>query len=163
MDERAATGCDTHSLVQLWLGAVEQQGPILTILTLQRRNVHRACLSVRGVMTRRPELPRYSYPYRASALIMRTIKVSCSSVAFQTLSSAMQCCHAKAAVENKPRHTSTKLHSRFCYANNTYPQQLHDYELQHSKGARWHSVHTRSVLTRASEDAGWRTDLGRDS
>lgn len=36
-------------------------------------------LSVSGVMTRRPELPRYSYPYKASALIMRTMRVSCKA------------------------------------------------------------------------------------
>ena len=113
-------------------------------------------------MTRRPELPRYSYPYRASALIMRTIKVSCSSWASQTLSFVMQCYLTRAAMEPKPWHMNTKLYSWFCYANDTYLQQLHDHEQQHSKGARWQSKHTRGAVTGASEDGGWCTDLGRD-
>lgn len=33
-------------------------------------------LSVSGVMTKRPELPRYSYPYRNSALTARMYKSS---------------------------------------------------------------------------------------
>lgn len=102
LEARAATGSD--SLVQLGPGEDELKGLLLSKMTLleklcENRN---ACLSVRGVMTRRPELPRYSYPYRASALIMRTIKVSCSSVASQTLIFMLQCYLARAAMETNP-------------------------------------------------------------
>ena len=113
-------------------------------------------------MTRRPELPRYSYPYKASALIMRTIKVSCSSVAFQKLLFAMQCYLARAAMKKPSLDVQVQSCSR-CYASNNYPKQLHDYELQHSKGARRLAEHAGSVMTRASEDPEWQTDLGRDA
>lgn len=50
------------------MGAIKKEG-----ISRLRPRMH---LSVSGVMTKRPELPRYSYPYRNSAFTARMYKSS---------------------------------------------------------------------------------------